>query len=97
MENFYAVLAELIARFRQLHEPIPNTYACERCGRRDGLDAVVSNAMWEKLSGRNDGAGILCLWCMDEIADKQGIGGEVVLHFCGRALYGISERTDDDK
>ena len=90
-DNFYAALAEITLKFKRLHEPIINTYACQRCGRRDGLDAVVSDDMWEKISGRGDGGGILCLWCMDELADKRGTGGEITLHFSGRALYGTSD------
>lgn len=86
----YSELANLTLSVKRLHEPIENTYACERCGRRDALDAVVPDERWEKISGRSDGGGLLCLWCMDELADRRDAGGEVRLHFCGKALYGSS-------
>jgi hypothetical protein len=91
MENLYAEFMKWLASVRRQHEPVPESYACQRCGRRDGLDAVVSNEMWEQISGRSDGGGILCLWCMDELAQTRGVGGCVTLHFCGRALYGSSD------
>lgn len=74
-----------------------DTYACHRCGMRDGLDAVVSDKVWATVSGRNDGGGLLCLWCMDEIAAEKGLGPlRVELFFAGRALFsaGTEEAVD---
>lgn len=69
-------------------QPMPTSYPCQQCGRRDGLDAVLTDELWEQLTGRKDGGGLLCLWCMDEIAAEKGIVGYVMLHFAGRALVG---------
>lgn len=81
-------------------EPIKDTYACQRCGRRDGLDAVCNNDTWATISeGRIAGpAGevvdgrwnLLCLWCIDELAHAKGMTFPVTLHFAGRAVYGGS-------
>ena len=63
---------------------------CHRCGRRDGLDAVVSDEVWAAISGRTDGGGILCLWCMDELAAERGLEDvSVRLYFAGRALFSV--------
>ncbi len=83
-----AFAPELAAEVEKLKNLLPETIACERCGRRDGLDAVVPHDKWAEISGRGDGGGFLCLWCMDKIAADKGIEQEVVLHFAGRALYG---------
>ena len=73
--------------------PIPESYACQQCGRRDGLDAAVTDALWEQISGRTDGGGLLCLWCMDALAAEKGIIGAVMLNFSGRALVGFDGPT----
>lgn len=96
MTDMPALLAE-VERLRRLHAPI-DSYACQRCGRVDGLDAVVSSELWATLSeGRilgpagevGDGTwSLLCLWCMDELAAEKGITADVALHFAGRALVG---------
>lgn len=63
---------------------------CRECGRRDGLDAVVDDETWAKLSGRTDGGGYLCLWCMDKIAMRLGLAPlPVRLYFCGRAMFSV--------
>lgn len=69
-------------------QPIPSSYPCQQCGRRDGLDAAVTDEFWELLTGRDDGGGLLCLWCMDKLAAEKGIVGYVMLHFAGQALVG---------
>jgi hypothetical protein len=64
-----------------------DSYACERCGIRTGIDAVVPHDVWNKLSPNSDETGLLCLWCMDSIAAERGIVAEVELHWGGgRAL-----------
>jgi hypothetical protein len=70
-----------------------DAYACERCGRRDGLDAVAPNEVWETI---REGYNLLCLWCMDELAVKHGVRCSVTLHFAGQALFGDSQ-SDADK
>lgn len=77
--------------------PIPTSYACQECGRRDGLDAAVTDEVWEQLTGRT-GGGLLCLWCMDKLAVEKGITAAVMLHFNGRALVGVDGPTiwDED-
>ena len=63
---------------------------CRRCGRRDGLDAVVSNDDWAIISERTDGGGFLCLWCMDELAAERGMQNiPVRLYFAGRVLFSV--------
>ncbi len=80
-----------IARLRSLHEPRHDSYSCQRCGRRDGMDAVVDSKLWNEIIGKEgdgkEGAGgILCLWCMDALALEKGLSGTVRLHFPGWAL-----------
>lgn len=75
-----------------------DSYACHRCGIKTGLDAVVDDETWALISGRSDGGGILCLWCMDEIAAEKGIQnmGARLYFGSGRALFSVpvDEFTD---
>lgn len=83
-------VAELERERDAAREPITDTYACGRCGRKDGLDAVARPEVWAALS--EDGRwNLLCLWCMDEIAAEKGITHRLSLHFAGRALHGTSD------
>ncbi len=81
-----------ISRLRRLHEPRHDSYPCQRCGRRDGMDAVVESKLWNKIMNKRppkdkEGVGgILCLWCMDALALEKGVSGKVTLHFPGWAL-----------
>lgn len=62
--------------------------ACTDCGQRDGLDAAVSDEVWAFISGRTDGGGFLCLWCMDKRASLLGLDHiPVRLYFAGQALF----------
>lgn len=79
---------------READAPMPDAYACQRCGRRDALDAVAPNDVWEKIR-EAAGVNILCLWCMDKIATELGIECSVTLHFAGRALNGTSSSDAD--
>ena len=83
----YHALERECARHR---EPIAGRRACQRCGRRDGLDAVVPNAAWRRIRAAAGGADILCLWCIDEIAAGHGVETSAALHFAGRALHASS-------
>lgn len=92
------------ADLRELRSPLedePQRTRCQRCGRADGLDAVVSDEDWERISGGQ--FAILCLWCMDQLATEQGIGKlpdvgvSAVLHFAGRAIYAESHTIWDDE
>lgn len=97
--------AELAAKaLLASREPITDTYACQRCGRRDGLDAVAPNAIWAQITEGTltpsgeviDGRwNLLCLWCMDEIATAKGIRCSVSLHFAGVAITGGSQSDAD--
>jgi acyl carrier protein len=78
----------------ELREPIKNTYACQRCGRRDGLDAVVPNDIWDKLEAET-GCQILCLWCIDALCRELKIKTSCSLHFCGLAICGTSQSDAD--
>mgnify|MGYP001616229237 CR=1 FL=1 len=82
----------LMAELEQARRPIGETYACQACGRQDGLDAVASTDLWERISGE---LGILCLWCMDRRANAAGVTASVTLHFAGYALHGSSESDAD--
>lgn len=79
------------AEITRLVAPI-DSYACERCGRRDGLDAVAADELWSQIS---EGRNLLCLWCMDAIAHEKGLTGSLTLHFCGKALTGCSQSEAD--
>lgn len=80
-----ALRAALASPAREERGEIPCTYACERCGRRDGLDVSLSDEDWARISGRLDGGGLLCLWCIDRIAHGMGIEVRASLHFAGLA------------
>ena len=79
--------------------PYQNASLCDRCGRRDGMDAAVTNEQWEIISGRSDGGGYLCLWCMDEIACEKGITFVAELYWVGKAgsSAGYGERDEEVK
>ena len=96
------IASYIICLERELGEarsPIPTAYACQECGRRDGLDAQVTDGAWEQLTGRTDGTGLLCLWCMDKLAAEKGVTAFVMLNFAGLALSGADGPTiwDDDE
>lgn len=81
------------AAHADLRQPI-DSYACQLCGRADGLDAVLLNEEWEKISAYADN-NLLCLWCIDRIALKLGITTSVSLHFAGKAITGTSQSKAD--
>lgn len=92
MDDLQSENEKLRDELEQAKRPIAS-YACERCGRADGLDAAVTGEVWEQLSGRTDSGGLLCLWCMDALAAEKGIIDAVMLHFAGRALSGSDGST----
>lgn len=50
----------------------------------------MSDEVWALVSGRVDGGGILCLWCMDEIAAELGLASiPVRLYFIGETLFSV--------
>lgn len=67
---------------------------CEDCGlpytSPQWVDAVVSDDVWERLSGRADGGGLLCLACMDRRAGALGIIITPVLYWASRESGGYS-------
>lgn len=74
------------ARLKQILEPVVDTYACDRCGRRDGLDTSIAHEDWAKVSEK-DRWKLLCLWCMDELAAAQGMTMTAELYFAGKAIH----------
>lgn len=85
------------ARWSELqaqHEPISERYACQSCGRRDGLDAVVTDDIWERI---RDGLNLLCLWCIDQRCAEAGIETTASLHFAGLAITGTTQSAADQE
>jgi hypothetical protein len=78
------------------HQPI-DSYACYRCGRRDGLDAFVPDEVWAQISPTDNEGGILCLWCIDQLCAEKGIACSASLHFAGRAITGTSQSDADSE
>jgi hypothetical protein len=85
-----------IGRLGTVQQPKSDTYSCQRCGRRDRMDAVVDDKIWKKISPNGDHGGILCLWCMDALCLEKGIGGEVKLYFPGDALVSVPYKEEED-
>jgi regulator of replication initiation timing len=94
---------ELLAENDQLRHSIDHlkrpidSYACQRCGRATGLDVVLTNEKWEAISVAAGNLDLLCLWCVDEIADSLGIKASVSLFFAGRAIHGTSQSESDQE
>jgi hypothetical protein len=86
--------AQLRADLEAALKPIADTYSCEACGRRDGLDAVLPNELWERV---RRGQNLLCLWCLDTRAAESGIKASITLQFSGRALFGSSQSATDQE
>lgn len=86
-ENFVATARHvwLPALLNQC-EPILDAVPCRGCGRRDGLDAVVENAVWRDLGVD----GYYCLWCLDAmlaaVGTERSEPTKAKLHFAGRIL-----------
>lgn len=65
-----------------------DTIPCERCGMASGMDAFVPDEVWDQISpvpGVPE-AGVLCLWCMDELCAEKGIEATVDIWYQGKAL-----------
>lgn len=92
-ENTIIMWDELIAaiteanQLRALHESRPDTYSCAKCGRRDGLDCVIPNQLWNQIEAET-GHGVLCAWCLDDELAARGIQTRGLLAFAGRAISG---------
>ena len=87
------LLRKLAAALEAAEQPI-DSYACQRCGRADGLDAVVPDAIWAKLEEKS-GCQILCLWCIDHLCAEIGWGGSASLFFAGKNVTGTSQSDTD--
>jgi len=83
--------------------PIEDAYACQRCGRRDGLDAVIPNHHWATITqGTLEPSGevtdgrwsLLCLWCIDELCAQHDIHTGAVLYFAGQQIHATSATND---
>ena len=69
---------------RNRHGHIP----CERCGIDSGLDAILDDEVWALIAPVPEcpEAGVLCLWCMDELLAEKGVKARATLFFRGKAL-----------
>jgi hypothetical protein len=109
VRNLPALLSAA-AEAERRHNPIPDTYGCQRCGRKDGLDAVVPNDIWRVITEGewanpdpatrrgevvNGKWNLLCLWCIDELCGEHGVTCSASLHFCGRHITGRSDSDAD--
>lgn len=55
------------------------------------LEAIVMDEAWATISGRSDGSGLLCGFCMDVRAKAFGIAARASLYWVGVALTGTSQ------
>ncbi len=46
---------------------------CQRCGQPYATVYRVQNHLWERITGRSDGGGVLCPTCLDSAARQQGM------------------------
>lgn len=86
-----ADIRALLAEIERLQNRTPkDTYNCQRCGVKDGLDASLPRVQWEAVAGEEWAT--LCLWCIDALATEKGIQAAAHLYFNGisikSALYG---------
>ena len=79
----------------KLHEPIPDTYSCGECGRRDGLDCVIPHRLWNQIEAET-GHGVLCAWCLDRECEKRGWQVRAMLAFVGKAISAGTDPDNDD-
>ena len=96
--DIYTLLDHIDALKRELEaakEPIKDTYSCGDCGRKDGLDCVLPNHIWNQLQ-EETGHSVLCTWCIDRECAARGIDVRVLLAFCGTAVYGGSCPENND-
>ena len=70
-----------------------DSYPCDRCGADYGMDASLPNSEWKAISGGN--YDILCLWCIEELAQEKGLSYTAYLYFPGKA--GRSALYEGDK
>ncbi len=86
-DNFVAIARHIwLPALLDQCEPILGAVPCRGCGRRDGLDAMVENAVWRDLGME----GYYCLWCLDAMLAAMGTERsepiKAKLHFAGRIL-----------
>lgn len=94
----------LLDEAERLRQRTPRyTYACQRCGVRDGLDTSLPREQWAKIAA---GTGlltapewdVLCLWCIDEIATDLGLPETVAhLYFSGMTVRSALYEGDTDE
>jgi hypothetical protein len=70
---------------------------CEDCGRIHssfGLDVILPDDQWARLSGRSDGGGLLCAACIVARAARLPgvVRAELVLHGPEGPLPGAADR-----
>jgi hypothetical protein len=96
-DNIYNAARDLLAerdRLAAIASPTAGAYACQACGRMDGLDAVVSDGVWAQING---GQNLLCLWCIDGRCAERGFAVSCSLHFAGKAVHGTSQSEADQE
>lgn len=78
---------------RNRHGYIP----CQRCGIDCGMDAILPDDVWALICPEPDWpeAGMLCLWCMDELLVHKGWYApvEARLYFAGKVLHSAMPAT----
>jgi ribosomal protein L29 len=85
----------LTETLRSIREPISDAAACQKCGRRDGLDCVIPDELWNQIEAET-GYHILCAWCLDFECEQRGWEVRCLLAFCGKAIYGSTSPVEND-
>ncbi len=44
---------------------------CQNCKKQYGYIWRAPDILWEEISGRDDGSGLLCIECFDELSRKK--------------------------
>lgn len=96
IDRLRSSFAEREREIEALREPIKDTYACQKCGRRDGLDCVIPSQLWNQIEAET-GHNVLCAWCLDYECHKRGWNVLALLAFAGKAISAGTDPNNDDK
>lgn len=88
--------AKLEAEVTRLREVRPDSYACNKCGRRDALDCVIPNRLWNQVE-KETGFNLLCAWCLDDECAARGWQVRALLAFGGKAISAGTDPENDDR
>jgi hypothetical protein len=88
-------IAWLLAALEAARTPKPDTYACDKCGRRDGLDCVIPDQLWNQIAAET-GYSVLCAWCLDAECAQRGWHVRGLLAFAGTAISAGTDPGNDD-